>query len=421
MESAENGRSWSIWPLLGFRADWPKHEVRLSDGFLLVKADKASKTVIDKTCNERIPVADVTADFWQYDWLLAVSPPGATQEIPVKDLGIDIAHAAAYEYVQSFFTSLRITGISRVSLPPFEYSTCGDPTGPDLSTMECIDFDEYYTDIPRFARYSEEKLTEKQVCLLLDVWTGVSRLRKLDDWREFVFSEQFAAHELDKKASERALKSASKPKELLKEMSGEYFTEEEWEKIWEEMPTILAELGENGQSLHLDHNSPLVQKKYKKFVRLCFEKHKEMTENRTRLGRAITIFDDGCRLHLSSMHTFLSMCIVMETLYSTEGGEIAHKIRTRACKLLQMDHGFDERKRLYDRVNNVYKARSHIVHGVKMFDKINAKTIRDGTALARLSIQELLCNDELFDVFTKDEKNKKDAVEEFFLRLDIGN
>ena len=145
-----------------------------------------------------------------------------------------------------------------------------------------------------------------------------------------------------------------------------------------------------------------------------------LEEKDTRLGRAMLLFESGMSLPL--LHAFLSMWLVLETLYTDGKGELAHKLATRLARILGGE-SFDTRECYFERARNAYNQRSKIVHGEKTIDRtksIDKRTkdaLKDTFQFARESLERILCNEELFDWFAE---RKEDGIHKFFRRLDLG-
>ncbi len=72
---------------------------------------------------------------------------------------------------------------------------------------------------------------------------------------------------------------------------------------------------------------------YSESFRKVFNADKEETfSDRTRIGRALNLFCEGLRL--PRFHSFLSMCLVLETLFTIGEGEISHKFAVRLSKII---------------------------------------------------------------------------------------
>jgi coenzyme F420-reducing hydrogenase delta subunit len=153
------------------------------------------------------------------------------------------------------------------------------------------------------------------------------------------------------------------------------------------------------------------------------ELQEEEARGSTRLGRALLLFEDGIRL--PGLHAFLSMWLVLETLYTDGEGEVQHKLAVRLARILCGER-FSEREEYFTAAKEAYGLRSDIVHGKDTGKKRQEKkrvAWTNAFRFARESLERILCDEELFDVFTderKDGTKKKDRISGFFKSLDLG-
>ena len=163
---------------------------------------------------------------------------------------------------------------------------------------------------------------------------------------------------------------------------------------------------------------------YKSSLERAFlQRQDEMFSNRTRIGRALNLFSKG--LHLPIQHSFLSMCLVLETIFTVEDAEITYQFSTRLANLTGKT--FDERKDIFERARNVYKERSNIVHGRKSIETVEASTLKDAFFFARQSLQHILRNDRLLELYsdpktsdeTRDLNKAIKAIKEYYRDLDL--
>jgi hypothetical protein len=141
---------------------------------------------------------------------------------------------------------------------------------------------------------------------------------------------------------------------------------------------------------------------------------------RTRLARGLGLFEVGSRSAL--MPAFVMMCVVLESLYGFEdetyeplapGDEMKKGKPEKAC----MADGLARRvaslltrkgaaasptdfRDCYRSVRNVYSARNRIVHGRLLADLIEEDVKRAAFSLARQSLREMLCDEDIFKRFT---------------------
>ena len=137
----------------------------------------------------------------------------------------------------------------------------------------------------------------------------------------------------------------------------------------------------------------------------------------SRLGRALRLFEEGLRV--PPLHAFLSMCLVLETIYTdrARGGEMTHKLATRLARTLGKHSPFPKREEFYKLAKNVYRERSEIVHGTRLIHE-DKPDFRDAFTLARESLQTILRDQDLLRVFGVE--GNELTVARHFRKLDIG-
>ena len=155
-----------------------------------------------------------------------------------------------------------------------------------------------------------------------------------------------------------------------------------------------------------------------------------LLRNETRLGRAVTIFDEGQSLP-SEQFAFLSAFVVLENLFNTEPGEIIYKIALRGSKLLWTygretpavsDLCCDTIEKVRKRIEELYKERSQVTHGAVSFRQhVTKETERVSFFLARGALQTILLMPDLCDRFAaKDtEGMQPESLRRFFRNLEL--
>ena len=147
------------------------------------------------------------------------------------------------------------------------------------------------------------------------------------------------------------------------------------------------------------------------------------TATRTRLARALMLFEVGSRLPL--LPAFLMMCVVLECLFVIEdekevgerdsdtNGRPDPKFRRpstvvarRVAGLLTrpeslLPHG--DVRDLRHRMQDVYRVRNRVVHGIGLIDAVDEGIRKDPFFLARRCLLEILLNDGLLSAFTSAE------------------
>ena len=179
---------------------------------------------------------------------------------------------------------------------------------------------------------------------------------------------------------------------------------------------------------HLRESPKLWRYYYRRAFREVFaEAEEDAFWVRTRLGRAMKLYDEG--LHLPELHAFLSMCLVLETLFTVDHGELMHKMATRLAKIVAVADSPKSRLDLYNRCKDLYEKRGLVVHGSTLIDQVDEKLRKDAFELCRLAIRRVLCDPRLRDVCadptTRDKGSgqKRENVKrlrEFFRDIDLG-
>lgn len=163
---------------------------------------------------------------------------------------------------------------------------------------------------------------------------------------------------------------------------------------------------------------------YKENLEKVFlQKQKEAFSNRTRIGRSLNLFFEG--LHLPLQHSFLSMCLMLETIFTVEETEITYQFATRLANITGKT--FDQRKDIFERARTVYKERSNIVHGRKSIETVEPAILKDAFFFARQSLQHILKDDTLMKLYSdpitsdekKDTRKAVKAIKEYFRDLDL--
>lgn len=291
--------------------------------------------------------------------------------------------------VNSFLMCLRLIRSSPVICPvSFKTETIEAP----VQVLELFSEDYYgmISEIPPV--HKPESLNIEDVQRLHDLWSSIVRLRRLKEWSVNVLEEGIFEF-LKERASEQI-------DEFDKHMQGTFsqiLREEGFREWWE---------------------SEGREDSYNRALEAEFLKEEEETFlSRTRIGRALTLFDEGVRL--PKLHGFLSMCLVLETLFTVGTGEIVHKFGIRLAKTVGCKEGFEKRKEIYTRAKKVYVERSNIVHGEKLIETVAEGVLNDAFILARQSLHHILLDSKLLTLYshpgTTDKKLKggvkRDALE----------
>jgi hypothetical protein len=197
-------------------------------------------------------------------------------------------------------------------------------------------------------------------------------------------------------------------------------SEEEKKKAREQWTTSIKEAISKGGSDEI----------WKDFYRDSFpevfkEKQEEVFSNRTRIGRALNLFFEGFRLPLQ--HSFLSMCLVLETIFTVEEAEITYQFATRLANITGKKKTLEQRKDIFERARKVYKERSNIVHGKKSVKTVEPDVLKDAFCFTRHSLQHILLDSELLELYsdpitidkTKISDKAVEAIKNYFRDLDL--
>jgi len=410
----------TVWPVLYFKADWLSKRYNFDLGVQLIKADK--------TMLEEVTRWDVDNNCWlsniqgadnmraNTDWFLAMPRPEVAEHVSVNKLGMSFVDALQRSIVESFLMTLQLVH-STAAICPFEFpAKIREDSVDDVDTSD--DFYGINSDMPPV--YLPETFKIGDLQLLTDLWSAIVRLRKFYDWKVLINKEEFFAA-CDKKAGEDATK---KLVDIF--MTHPYYaslSDEEKAQNKKSWTASIKEMKEKGKLGELWKNL------YRDSFSETFSDEKEkMFSDRTRIGRALNLFFEGIQLPLQ--HSYLSMCLVLETLFTVDKGETTHKLTTRLAKLIGGDEKLEERKQIYKRAKKVYKERGDIVHGEKLIETENDAVVKDGFIFTRRSLQRILLDSELLKLYsdpgTTDKKVKgkirnaaKKAIKNHFLNLDL--
>jgi len=400
----------NIWPILYFEADWPSESYKFDFNVRLIKANQDILSILEKT--ESYDHGEAILNFSGYtEWFLALPPPKPTEHVSPSKIGISFEDQLQQLIVDSFLLCLKLirqtAAICPLKVRNVEFE--GSSINPDSFENALDDYFGVNTD--KAPVFMPESFHLGDLQLLTDLWSAVIKLRKLDRWSTVVYKEEFFAA-CDKEAGEDAVKRVvdaimSSPDYLECSEKEQRQHREKWTASLREM------LGKGG--LH-DFYRDSFEENYLK-------KQEEMLSNRTRIGRALHLFYEGISLPL--LHSFLSMCLVLETVFTVEETEITYQFATRLANITGKT--FEQRKDIFERARKVYKERSNIVHGKKSIETVEPNVLRDAFYFARQSLQCILLNDELLKLYsdpitsdkTKDLNRAIKAIKEHFRDLDL--
>jgi len=409
----EKGNLSKIWPILYLEADWPSKSYTFDLGVQLIKADKkmledVTEPGADNNCWNANESGRLNFLF-NTDWFLTIHPLGLTEHISANKIGMSFINSLQEAIIQSFLMCLRLAR-STAAICPFEFpAEIHKDSIVDVDTTD--DFCGINSDKPPIFLAETFEIGDLQ--LLTDLWSALIRLRRLDSWRELINKEEFFAT-LDRLATER---SAEKFVDFI--MSASCFSglsKEEQKQQRKQWLTSAKDAISKGDKWLLEYYKDCFQEVF-------LEKQEEEFSNRTRIGRALNLFFEG--LHLPLQHSFLSMCLVLETIFTVEEAEITYQFATRLANITGKT--FEQRKDIFERSRKVYRERSNIVHGRKSIKTVDPNILKDAFFFARQSLQHILFDDTRMKLYsdpitsdkTKDPYKAIKAIKQYFRDLDL--
>ncbi len=413
----------TIWPILYFEADWPQQRHNFDFGIQLIKANEDILAIVGNVETmgaDSKPRLDFSGNT---QWFLSLPSPKPTEHISSSKSGISFEDILQESIVKSFLMCLQLIRQTAAICPLKVKNVELEGESIDLDSFENA-LDDYFginTDEPLVLMPESFQLGDLQ--LLNDLWQAIIKLRKLDYWNTLIYKEEFFAA-CDKEAGEGAVKMIVDA--IMSSPAYLEFSEKEQRKHREQLTASFKEALGKGDNF--------LSELYKETLEKVFlQKQEEAFSTRTRIGRALNLFYEG--IGLPRLHSFLSMCLVLETLYTIGEGEILHKLAVRTAKIVGKAQTLEQRKDIYRRTKKVYAARSDIVHGEKLIDVIDSEVLKDAFTLARRSLQSILLSEELSRLYSspgtadrlikvrrkkkKEKKAAKEAIREFFLDLDL--
>jgi hypothetical protein len=409
--------SSTIWPILYFEADWPAESYKFDFDVCLIKATDEILAIVG---NVETPAwgsnNKAMCDFHgNTEWFLSLPSPKPTEHVSSDKIGISFEEKLQEAIVNSFLMCLRLirqtaairpleinnVKLSRESIDPYSFG----------NELYDADYFGINTDSPEV--FIPETFQLGDLHLITDLWQAIIKLRRLDYWKTLIYKEEFFAA-CDKEAGADVMKKIvdaimSSPAYL------ESSAEERRQQI-ELWTAIFREAIGGGDQL----TSELYREKLKE---VFLKKQEEVFSNRTRIGRALNLFFEG--LHLPIQHSFLSMCLVLETIFTVEETEITYQFATRLANITGKT--FEQRKDIFERARKVYRERSNIVHGRKSIETVEPNILKDAFFFARQSLQHILLDDTLMKLYSDpitSEKTKNSvkaikAIKDYFRDLDL--
>ena len=107
---------------------------------------------------------------------------------------------------------------------------------------------------------------------------------------------------------------------------------------------------------------------------------------------------------------FVMFTVVLESLFTTDSQEISHKIAERVAWFLEVE--VESRRSLYDRMREIYKIRSKIVHGTEIkgvVGEVSESLMADLELYTQRALKKILADQSLVDTFS----SKSDERESF--------
>jgi len=359
----------TIWPILYFKADWPSKSYNFDLGIQLIKADKNTLEEITEGSDNNCWLSNIAgADDMRYNtgWFLAMHRPEVTEHISVNEIGMSFVDNLQRTIRESFLMCLQLVR-STAAICPFEFPA---EIHEDSISSDDVDTssDFYGINSNKPLVYSPETFEVGDLQFLAFLWSALIKLRNLDYWSDLVSKEEFFA-DLDKKAGEDATKRMVDF--LMSPPAYLDFSEEERRQAKEGWTSSIKKTEDKGEWW---------QEYYKEsFQKVFLEKQEEEFSNRTRIGRALNLFFEG--FHLPLQHSFLSMCLVLETIFTVEEAEITYQFATRLANITGKT--FEQRKDIFERARKVYRERSNIVHGRKSIETVEPNILNDAFFFAR--------------------------------------
>jgi len=407
----------NIWPILYFEADWPAESYKFDFNVRLIKANEEMIAIVGDTQtpawgNNNKAMCDFHGNT---EWFLALPSPKPTEHVSPSKIGISFEDQLQQAIVDSFLLCLKLIR-QTAAICPLEVNDIkliGEIIDLDSFRNELYNADYFGINTDKPPVFMPESFHLGDLQLLTNLWSAIIRLRNLDRWSTWIYDEVFWA-DCDKQAGQGAVK-----KIVDAIMSSPAYLELSEEELKQHRKHWTASFNEA-----LDKGDQFLHDFYKDSLEKVFlHKQEEAFSNRTRIGRALNLFFEGFRLPLQ--HSFLSMCLVLETIFTVEKTEITYQFATRLAKITGKT--FEQRKDIFERTRKVYRERSNIVHGRKSIETVEPDALKDGFHFARYSLQRILLDSELLalysDPITIDKTRISDktveAIRNYFRDLDL--
>lgn len=326
-------------------------------------------------------------EYGKVQWIIALRMAEVCQPVPEWQIGIVWPERVEAAIINSFLLSLKVV-CSTPALCPVSYF--GRVVGDSVQILGCPPWDMSLCEQVTTPRCDwPERCDEQHLGLLHKVWPGIVEARGLRNWLRPSWQHarmskvyMWAVARALSPGIRKALQAAGLPES--KDGVVRLFDQDFWNHA------------------------------YREAFRAEFTKEEDACFSNTRIGRALGVFERG--VHLPELHAFLSVCLVLETLLSTDSQELAHKLAVRLAKIIKGEADPAERRELYRTAKKVYGARSRVVHGEKAIAEEKECVRRNAFVLTRQLLQRILGSDNL-QHFTA--PGKAD-LESFFEELDVG-
>jgi len=401
---------WSVYPLLHLQEDWTTAKQHFFEPDVrLIRADKPLLQEL-----REIEVGPLARPGVLFDdekpkvrWLLAVRVPEGIQHVSVQDVGIDFEEWVEGAVVDSFLACLNVVR-STPATAPFRYR--GKLRGATVRDVSCC-YDYWEETGDPATCYWPSSFTEADLPVLSEVWSGMVKVRRLREWMSQPFAESTFT-EMDA----QAVKEARRQMRQQVLPPGLQELKEKGDKAYPKLEDIFRR---SIQKQEEDRNDWWKEEYQEAFVRVFRQYQDKLFNSESRAGRALGIFESG--IHLPPLHAFLSACLVLETLFTMDSAEVAHKMATRMTKILLPDAGIAERRESYKRIKKMYRGRSDVIHGSKSIYRLDEEVRKSAPEFAQRSLQAILRQDKLVRYYTQDEQAERaeGGLVEFLEGLDL--
>lgn len=143
--------------------------------------------------------------------------------------------------------------------------------------------------------------------------------------------------------------------------------------------------------------------------------HKMLKEaSGQRFVRAFQFFTNACRLE--NPHRFVALMTCLEALFCTTSREITFQLASRIAWFLYPDN-FNDRRRLFADVKDLYGIRSKIVHGGKYSISKIENTVDALEDLVRDVFNKILSDEKVYNLFFNKDQN---LCDEYLDGLNLG-